>query len=164
MAVEKIAAENPVEKLPQTAKPEKTPELKHGLLENIAERILSRPEKAKETIKSQAEKIATPIVPISSAVPTWQQKRMEAIDNILAEGLNEVFLKMNPNQQKEFKKKGEEITLKINELLNKTKVNVRKIIDLIKSWLKMIPGVNSFFLEQEVKIKADKILKIKDKF
>jgi len=30
--------------------------------------------------------------------------------------------------------------------------------------LKLIPGVNKFFLEQEVKIKTDKILKTKNKF
>ena len=34
----------------------------------------------------------------------------------------------------------------------------RKILKLIRSWLKLIPGVNKFFLEQEAKIKTDKIV------
>jgi hypothetical protein len=35
---------------------------------------------------------------------------------------------------------------------------VKKILALIRDWLKLIPGVNRFFLEQEAKIKTDKIL------
>ncbi|HZJ41757.1 MAG TPA: hypothetical protein VFD51_01950 [Patescibacteria group bacterium] len=58
---------------------------------------------------------------------------------------------------------GEDTTAKINLLLNKTKIKVDKIISLIKKWLKIIPGINHFFLEQEAKIKADKIINIKDK-
>jgi len=30
-------------------------------------------------------------------------------------------------------------------------------------WLKILPGVNKFFLEQEAKIKTDKILALKNK-
>jgi len=29
------------------------------------------------------------------------------------------------------------------------------------NWLKLIPGVNKFFLEQEAKIKTDEVLKLK---
>lgn len=100
----------------------------------------------------------------ASQAQSYQKKRAAAIDNILADGLNEVFLKMNPKQQSEFKKKGEETVAKINELLGQTKIKVNKIIDLIRAWLKLIPGVNKFFLEQEAKIKADQIIKVKDKF
>jgi hypothetical protein len=37
-------------------------------------------------------------------------------------------------------------------------VSTKKIFVLIRAWLKIIPGVNRFFLEQEAKIKTDKIL------
>jgi len=33
---------------------------------------------------------------------------------------------------------------------------------LIKKWLLLIPGVNKYFLEQEAKIKADEIVKMKN--
>ena len=36
-----------------------------------------------------------------------------------------------------------------------------KIIDVIKKWLSIIPGINKFFLEQEAKIKTDKIMELK---
>ncbi len=99
----------------------------------------------------------------SQLAVSFQQRRAKAIDQILAEGLNDVFLSLDSSEQKVFKIKGEETVLKINELLVKGKVKVNKIIDLIRKWLSFVPGLNKFFLEQEIKIKADKILKIKDK-
>jgi len=127
------------------------------------EKILTRSEKLPEVIAAADKKnngIASPV----TLVQDFQKQRAVAIDSILSEGLNEIFLQMKEQEQKDFKKKGEETVAKINALLNQTKVKVNKIISLIREWLKMIPGVNKFFLEQEVKIKADKILKIKDKF
>ena len=46
----------------------------------------------------------------------------------------------------------------IRAMVASAKIQVRKIIQWIVGWLKLIPGVNIFFLEQEAKIKADKIL------
>jgi len=94
---------------------------------------------------------------------TAREARKKEVEGILEEDLDEIYLKLNPNKQREFKEKGEETALKINQLLDRAKVKAKKIINLIKNWLSLIPGVNKFFLEQEVKIKADKILKIKDK-
>ncbi len=137
---------------------------KGGAQENKAEKILLKPEAFSKKASQPLEKSSEGNIIAVSQAQSYQKKRADAIDSILAEGLNEVFLKMNPKQQSEFKKKGEETVAKINELLGQTKVKVNKIIDLIRSWLKLIPGVNKFFLEQEVKIKADRIIKIKDKF
>lgn len=83
------------------------------------------------------------------------------IEDLLAEDLTDAFLKMPPETQQEFKKKGEETAGKIREIITQAKVNARKIFDLIRDWLKLIPGVNRFFLEQEAKIKTDKILRLK---
>ena len=41
------------------------------------------------------------------------------------------------------------------------KVKVKEIVKLIIEWLKIIPGASRYFLEQEAKIKTDKILKLK---
>jgi hypothetical protein len=87
--------------------------------------------------------------------------RQKQIDAILSEGLNDIFLSMDTKQQKIFKEEGEKTTVKINLLLNSAKVKLKNIIDLIKNWLKLIPKVNPYFLEQEAKIKADKIIKLK---
>ena len=39
-------------------------------------------------------------------------------------------------------------------------IQMKKILKLIREWLLIIPGVNKFFLEQEAKIKAEKIQQI----
>ncbi len=129
--------------------------------EKKAEQIPVAPEKAPEILKAGE---AAPVAPrpVTPVALSYQEQRAQAIDAVLAEGLNEVFLKMDAKRQQEFKKRGEETVKKINTLLDKTKVKASKIIDLIKAWLKLIPGINLFFLEQEAKIKADKIIKIKD--
>ena len=130
------------------------------------------PEKKFETLPVKPEKIPVKIsekTSFSSSAPLpssqdWQVLRAQEIDKVLSEGLNDIFLKMDSGQQAAFKKAGEETVAKINNLLSETKIKVNKIIDLIKKWLKMIPGVNKFFLEQEAKIKTDKIVRIKNNF
>lgn len=89
------------------------------------------------------------------------QQRINEIDDILAYGLNDIFLSMPAEKQGEFRKKGEETRDKIDQLLNKAKVNMGKIVILIRKWLSLIPQVNRYFLEKEAKIKADKIIKLK---
>ncbi|MFA5754241.1 MAG: hypothetical protein WC905_02735 [Patescibacteria group bacterium] len=164
-SVEKIAkialdkfsgqAEDPA-KVERPLAPEAKPEI--AVQDSVrAERALEKPAKPLEK-SGEGQMTAAP------SPAGYLQQRAIAIDDILAEGLNDVFLKMPPAAQAEFKKKGEETVVKINGLLSQARVKVNKIIDLIRRWLKLIPGVNRFFLEQEAKIKADKIFKIRDKF
>jgi len=89
------------------------------------------------------------------------KEREIEIDRILSNGLEEMYMGMTPEKQQEFKEVGEETTRTINLMLSETKIKVRKIIDLIRDWLSLIPGVNKFFLEQETKIRTDKILNLK---
>ena len=138
------------------------------------EKELKEPSYEKESLKTENEKDllknnildeSDPIINSSSNKSSLVFKeREEAIDKILAEGLNNVFLQLKPDKQKEFKEKGEETVKKINILLSETKLRVDKIINLIKKWLSIIPGVNKFFVEQEAKLKADKIIKVKNNF
>ncbi len=80
----------------------------------------------------------------------------------MEEGIRESYEKLSPIAQQEFKIKGEEAADKISELLNATKIKVKKIFRLILEWLFMLPGVNRFFLEQEAKIKTDRIINLKN--
>lgn len=89
--------------------------------------------------------------------------REKEIDSCLSEGLEETFLAMSPQTQKRFKEEGEATAAKINILLDAARINIGKIINLIRRWLGLITGVNRYFIDQEAKIKADKIIKIKNK-
>lgn len=91
---------------------------------------------------------------------TSSQLREEAIDRLLSDGLSDIFIKMPPIKQQEFKTEGEKTVKKINKLIEKGKLNLNSLVKMIRKWLSIIPGVNRFFLEQDAKIKADKIMEI----
>jgi len=157
----------PVEKIVEKiagAKPEKplAPETKSEKPLAGVEKVPAASEKV-APISKPAEKVSAVRTAVVSQAQSYQAQRAQAIDNILSEGLNEIFLKMPAADQAAFKKKGEETVTKINFLLNQAKIKISKIVDLIRRWLKLIPGVNKFFLEQEAKIKADKIVRLKNR-
>lgn len=137
-----------VKETPEKAKTkeisEKEPEKKEGIKKETEKKLLFR-------------KPRTPVLPIQRTKDEIEIK----VEKIMEEGLKEAFEKMSPIAQQEFKIKGEETAEKISQLLKKTHVKVKKIFALLFDWLKMIPGVNFFFMEQEAKIKADKIMALK---
>lgn len=83
------------------------------------------------------------------------------IEHIMEDGLVDAFREMTPIQQQEFKIKGEQTALAIRHLMRQPKIKIKKIFELLLEWLRLIPGVNRFFTEQEAKIKADKIFALR---
>lgn len=151
-----------LDKLPAVKKAEQTPIIESAPAINpeVAPKPSPKIENIKQPLEKTGESLVASIQPTAGFLPA----RAAAIDNILAEGLNDIFLKMPPAKQAEFKKVGEETVTKINVLLSQARVRINKIIRLIRKWLNLVPGINKFFLEQEAKIKADKILQIKNRF
>ena len=135
-----------------------------------AEQIKEQP---KERLEFGAEKIVVPPsekprgvpppVPTRPAMAPPKEPELVKIENILEENLKEVYASLPADIKPKFKAKGEETATKIRELMEKTKVKARKILKLIKAWLKLIPGVNKFFLEQEAAIKTQKLMAMKNK-
>lgn len=82
------------------------------------------------------------------------------VEKILAENMDSVFLSMDAALQMHFKQAGEVTARQIQTLLQKAKVKAQDVIKLIINWLRIIPGVNRYYLEQEAKIKADAILNL----
>ncbi len=133
--------------------------------------------------QSTAEKIASPVVnevapaavapiinsaanhqsSVSTSQPAKLTARQTAIDDILEDGLADIYQNLTPGKQQELKQAGEQTVRQIDQLLDHAKSQLTKIIGLIRRFLSIIPGVNRFFLEQEVKIKTDKIMALKDK-
>ncbi len=99
------------------------------------------------------------------AVPAVQAQSVQPrdpltleVEEILSHDLGSMYATLTPQQQLVFKQEGEQVAAKLRVMLEQVKVHARSILDLIRRWLKLIPGVNKFFLEQEAKIKADKVL------
>lgn len=164
-------SENIINKIEQSGSVFKSEAKSDQKLESVSENAFEKSSLEKNTeqegqgkteVREAATKTTSP-PPSSSVSDDYHLRREAEIDAYLSEGLSETFLAMPPDKQKIFKAEGEIVVKKINILLDATKVNVNKIINLIKKWLKLITGINRFFLDQEAKIKADKIIKIKNK-
>lgn len=96
-------------------------------------------------------------------IPIVRDAMQIKIEKILEEDLAEMYFSMPSETQTLFKKKGEQTAATIKQLIQTAKVTAQKIVELIFNWLGLIPGVNRFFLEQEAKIKTDKVLEIIEK-
>ncbi len=94
-------------------------------------------------------------------IPTTKDEFTLRVEKIMEEGLGDAYRELTTVQREEFKIKGEETAWKIRELFKKTHIKVKEIFRLLVEWLRLLPGVNKFFIEQEAKIKADKILTLK---
>jgi len=81
----------------------------------------------------------------------------EKIEDILADGLDDLYKNLPADKQEEFKAEGERAAGQIVVLLRSVKIKMSRIFHLIRRWLKIIPGVNRYFLNQEAKLKADRI-------
>lgn len=119
---------------------------------------ISVDQSSQESVQSESVPLAAPIVYPSSTPRPVQDRLEQEIESILEEDLKELYLSLPAETRGAFKQKGEQVVSTIRTLVQEATVNVKKIFQLIKEWLSMIPGVNRFFLEQEAKIKSDKIL------
>jgi hypothetical protein len=145
----KIEAASNIENKPESAG--ERPELR-----------FEKPSRSEEKSGEEVSAAVTPIQPIPSVISEYEQREKQ-IENFLAQGLDEIYLNLPLEKKDEFRLRGEETAREINKLMEKTRVHLGKIVSLIKKWLLIIPGVNKFFLEQEAKIKADEIIKLKNK-
>lgn len=91
-------------------------------------------------------------------VRAGKSQLLQDIENVLEENLVPLYKELSPRQKQQFKTEGERTARSIEQLLKKTKIALVEIIRLIRRWLRLIPGINIFFLEQEAKIKAERII------
>ncbi|MCW1892439.1 MAG: hypothetical protein KIH65_004345 [Candidatus Uhrbacteria bacterium] len=101
------------------------------------------------------EVVAQPRVAISPKDPVVIE-----VEKILEDGIGPFYAAMPQEAKDEFKKKGEAVAQEVSDMVRTFHVRFRRLISLITSWLKTIPGVNKYFLEQEAKIKADRIVQL----
>lgn len=93
-------------------------------------------------------------------IPQVRDELIVRIEKIMEDGLHDAYMEMTPVQKQKFKIEGEKTAHKIRHMVKSGKIKAKKVCELLLSWLKLIPGVNRFFLEQEAKIKTDQILSL----
>lgn len=128
---------------------EQTAEAKDNFLEKAAE------DAPTTTVPPAQGQTAEP-----AAAPTLVQKDDVAVevDKILEDGLGDFVEDMPAEARQRFLTKGQEVSGQIAVMVRGFHVEVRRVIQLIQEWLQTIPAVNRFFLEQEAKIKTDRIV------
>lgn len=87
----------------------------------------------------------------------------KSVEDILSSGLEDLYQSLDQPRKIIFKQKGEETAASIVVLIKSIKFKIYEVLNLIRNWLFIIPGINKFFLEQEAKIKTDKVLELQHK-
>lgn len=121
-----------------------------------------------ETPKAPEQPVeATPVVPPpapaqATPVPTVAVKDEVTVrvESVLEADLAETYGHMNEPERRRFKAEGERVTREIVSMIAHFRVKLSRVLKLLTGWLKMIPGVSRFFVVQEAKLKADRILAI----
>lgn len=130
------------------------------------ERKITAPEREE---KRKPEKVEIPSAAaalpaaVKPAVLPPKDPVLVQIESILEEDLQDLYRDLPPELKPKFKQKGEEAARVIRDMIARAKVKARKVLKLLTDWLKMIPGVNKFFLEQEAALKAQKIMMLAEK-
>lgn len=124
----------------------------------------------REQKQSRVEKSAQEAAPIQALVqyiaPVTQQTKdpvLKRVEEILEEDMGEAYVSLSPADKVKFKKRGEEVAGIVWQMVTSAKVQAKKVLRLIISWFRIIPHVNRFFLEQEAKIKTDRIVTLAGK-
>lgn len=129
-----------------------------------------RRQQAPPAERPSAAEQRTTAVPVASpaqtaALPASLEKSplLQHIENILEENLLPLYKELSAQQRKQFRVEGERTARSIEQLLRKAAVALLEVIRLIRRWLRLLRGANVFFIEQESKIKAERILALKKK-
>lgn len=144
------------------------PEEESGLEadENAREQLAETEETFLETEEANAPTTQTTPPAGAVAAPSEEVHAVKKdevlveVEKILEDGLGEYFDQLPENAKARFQTKGKEVASQIAIMVRGFHVQVKKVVLLIHNWLLTIPGVNKFFLEQEAKIKTDRILEL----
>ena len=127
--------------------------------------LLQEEETKQEGKEGEGVKVSSNLKQKSKSLkPVTKPVELKEVEGILADNFKEIYTKLSPSIQKEFKDRGEEAAEKIIQAMKSPKFNVSSILDIIKKWLfvvKKLPGINKLFLEQQAKIKTDKVVLMK---
>ena len=105
--------------------------------------------------------VVTPSTTSQTAAPPIEKDELVIeVEKILEDGVGAFYDSLPPDAKPIFRARGEAVAREIADMVRTLKIHVKRIVVLITDWLKSIPGVNKYFLEQEAKIKADRIVQL----
>lgn len=120
-----------------------------------------RSERVQEAAPEEAVPVSAPAVRLPSA-PAGPVKDAyhQRLERVLEDGLTDLYLAMPKDRRQAFRAEGERVASRLRLMIDSAKIRASEVLKLITLWLKMIPGVNRWFLEQEAKIKTDHVIRL----
>lgn len=103
-----------------------------------------------------------PVTYVPTAVIVKDQE-LVMIESVLSHDMAQMYADLPKDIKPIFKARGEEVAIKIQEMIASAEVIARKVLRLIRDWLGLVPNINKYYLEQESKIKTDKIMELANK-
>ena len=116
----------------------------------------AQPERQPAAVERQPAAAAAPAAPVRPQ----KDPELMRVERTLEDGLGDIYVAMPKAARQRFKLKGEAVAVTLRTMIASAKISAKKVLALIRDWLKMIPGVNRYFLEQEAKLKTDRILEL----
>jgi len=150
----------PVSVPEQPPQPEKGPDVSFEQGESAPEQPV--------TASAQQESAPAPApiaVPAPSApAPVQKDAEQMSIERHLEENLWDIYRSLDAKVRDRFKVEGENVAVTLRAAIGTPKMKPNFALKLILSWLRIIPKVNKFFLEQEAKIKTDNVMEVDREF
>lgn len=149
---------------PEAARPEAAPSFsaeEKEAKERQAEREpRPEPEPAPEKpVEPAVPAVALPETPEKAAMPE-RDEYYQRVERVLEDNLIDAYLEMPKDQRLQFKQEGERVAGQLRQMIESAKVKAKEVLKIIGDWLKRLPGVSRWFLEQEAKIKTDRIIQL----
>ena len=104
------------------------------------------------------------VIPDTEAGPSVSREQapfdFKDVEGILSEDLGEIYAGLPDDIKPAFRAAGEDVARKIHGMLVGINREPPKIIDALRQWLRLLPGGLSPYLEQGIKIKVDKLMRL----
>ena len=152
----------------EQTRPELLPQEESGI--HADEQAFEHAQESQETFLEEEEAVTTidgvtgiaPLQNPAAAAIVQKSEEVIEVEKIMEEGLGPLYATLPEAAKPQFKQKGEEAATEIAGMVQTLTLKLKRVLKLLRDWLLTIPNVNRFFLEQEAKIKTDKIIELVD--
>lgn len=155
-------ARRPERELPPDRKPEVVPPSREVLPSKERERLKAEVLHELELSHRPEQPRKTPPAAATSTPTLSKSPTLQAIEDVLAQDLEEIYFRLEPVARRRFKERGEQTAHEIETTLLDTRQHIerkmKRILQLILDWLKLLPGVSRFFITQAAKIKTERVI------